>query len=173
MFAGSYREAEMVTSFIVQTTLIMREENGSEKRFWTDKYGYDQIGTKETVEAMIQIAREWKVLHSDRLLQYGDVSRPGGINTPDHSEHNTGKAFDMRPLRKDGRLEGLTHGQKSVYSFELTKEFILLAVRLYPGTTVYFNDKALYQEDAHTKNIVDPSPKHDDHLHVMFPGGKE
>jgi len=164
------------TGFVIYSPddLIVTYKKTNRKKY-NDKYGYDQIGTKETVNAMIHIAREWSAdsTNLNRKIQYGDISRPGGINTPDHGEHNTGKAFDIRLLRKDDLLEGLTWGQTAVYSRELTKKFILLAVRLYPGTTVYFNDKALYQEDAHTKNIVDPSPKHDDHLHVMFPGGKE
>ena len=138
------------------------------------KYGYDQIGTKETIEAMIRVAKEWNVLHPDRLLQYGDISRPGGINTPDHGTHKTGKAFDMRLLRKDGLLEGCKYNQTLVYSRELTKEYILLVLRLYPGTAIYFNDAELNNKDSDTKNFVDPSDaSHDNHLHAMFPGGRE
>lgn len=58
-----------------------------------DKFGYDQIGTKETIEAMIKMAELWHSRHSDRLLQYGDISRPGGINTPDHGTHYDRQGF--------------------------------------------------------------------------------
>lgn len=138
------------------------------------KYGYDQIGTKETIEAMIQIAKSWNALHPDRLLQYGDISRPGGINTPDHGTHRTGKAFDMRLFRKDAQAGGFEYTNSGIYSRELTKKFILMVVGLHPGTTVFFNDAELHRIDRETSAIVDSSDKsHINHLHVMFPGGRE
>ncbi len=136
-----------------------------------DVYGYDQIGTKETIDAMIKLAGEWNSLHPDKLLQYGDISRPGGINTPDHGTHMNGKAFDMRLLRNDSQLLGLTYNDKA-YHRDFTKEFILIAVKLFSGTTVYFNDSVLHK-DSETRSYVSPMGGHDDHLHVMFPGGKE
>lgn len=86
----------------------------------------------------------------------------------------TGKAFDMRILRKDANLGGFEYTQKSIYSFELTKEFILMVVEKYPGTTVYFNDPAIWRDDKETNKYVSASDSsHNNHLHVMFPGGKE
>jgi len=122
---------------------------------------------------MIRLAKEWNALHSDRLLQYGDIARPGGINTPDHSTHKTGKAFDVRLQRKDNSTGGFSYTQTAVYNQPLTKEFILLGVQLYPGTTFLFNDPVLNETDKDTRDIVNPSAGHNDHLHVMFPGGKE
>lgn len=121
---------------------------------------------------MINLASQWDSKHSNRKLQYGDISRPGGINTPDHGTHMTGKAFDMRLLRKDSATGGFTYKQNAIYDQALTKELILLTVRLYPGTTFYFNDPQISKNDSQTKNIVSPSDSsHDNHLHVMFPGG--
>ncbi len=140
-----------------------------------DERGLDQIGTKETIEAMIQIAKEWSGGHSDRPLQYGDISRPGGINTSDHATHDNGKAFDVRPLRKDSQTgDGakLEYTMTNVYDQNLTKEFVLLVRRLYPGTKFLFNDPQLNAKDTETKNFVDPSTAaHNNHLHVIFPGG--
>ncbi|MGI8787729.1 MAG: hypothetical protein ACR2HG_08225 [Pyrinomonadaceae bacterium] len=136
------------------------------------EYGYDQIGTKETIEAMMRIAKEWNALHPDRLLQYGDISRPGGINTPDHGTHNNGKVFDVRPLRNDsqtGNAAKLTYGDPT-YDRNLTKEFILLVRKLYPGTKFYFNDKKIW-EDREFNSFVERRGGHDNHLHVIFPGG--
>lgn len=123
---------------------------------------------------MIRIAQVWIAdpKHT-RDLEYGDVSRPGGINTPDHSTHKTGKAFDVRLQRKDNSTGGFSYTQTGTYNRELTKEFILLVVQLYPGTTVLFNDKTLHTDDKETNNLVNPSDGHNDHLHMMFPGGKE
>lgn len=139
-----------------------------------DKYGYDQIGTKETIEAMIRIAALWIAYPNHTLdLEYGDVSRPGGVNTPDHGTHMTGKAFDMRLLRKVKGIGGFDYFNKTAYSPDLTKEFILFVANLYPGTEFYFNDPAIEKQDPATEKLVHRSGGHDNHLHVMFPGGKE
>lgn len=136
-----------------------------------DDYGYDQIGTKETIDAILKIGREWNAIHPEQPLQIGDISRPGGTNTPDHGTHNNGKIFDMRPLQKNYAPNGLTHSSPN-YSSELTKDFIRLAVKIVPGTTVYFNDKGIYGDKEFGK-MVSYKGGHDDHLHVMFPGGIE
>ena len=136
-----------------------------------DDYGYDQIGTKETIDSIIRIARDWNALHPEQPLQIGDISRPGGVNTPDHGTHNNGKIFDMRPLQKKYAPNGLTWSSTN-YSSDLTKEFIRLAVKIVPGTTAYFNDRAI-SGDKEFRGIVTSSGGHDDHLHVMFPGGVE
>ena len=127
---------------------------------------------------MMFIAREWAVhpqnINPVRKLEYGDVSRPGGVNTPDHDTHMTGKAFDMRLIRKgESNGIGFTYKDESIYSLPLTKEFILFVVKFYPGTEYYFNDPALWDKDNDTNKIVKRSGGHDNHLHVMFPGGKE
>ena len=133
------------------------------------KYGYDQIGTKETVEAMVHIAREWFALHTDRKMQYGDMSRPGGINTPDHGGHKDGKTFDIRPLRNDSRLEGLelnTKGYHPNYDRDLTKECMRLIDRLHPVKLIYFNDPVILS-DPNYNTIVQRSDKtHYNHFHV-------
>lgn len=140
-----------------------------------DDYGYDQIGTKETIEGMINIAKEWANLNTGRQLQYGDISRPGGVNTPDHHTHNTGKAFDVRMIRKDtqtGNGAGFKYTQTGFYDQELTKKFILLIRRLYPTNEFYFNDSEIYGKKEFS-SFVSKAAGHNDHIHVMFPGGKE
>lgn len=141
-----------------------------------DDYGYDQIGTKETIDAMIYIAKEWANLNTGKQLQYGDISRPGGVNTPDHKTHDDGRAFDVRPIRKDslvGDAAKLTFRDTSVYDQNLTKNFILLILKLYPGTKFLFNDPKLHRDDPELNSFVtDSSTDHDNHLHVIFPGGK-
>lgn len=117
---------------------------------------------------------EWNKLHPDRLLQYGDISRPGGINTPDHKTHNNGKAFDMRPLRNDSKVGDSARvdlPKDAAYHRDLTKAFILLVVKLYPGTTFYFNDEVLNTKDKDVNKFVEARGGHNNHLHVIFPGG--
>lgn len=134
--------------------------------------GLDQIGTKETCERIIAIAAEWHTLHSDRILQIGDISRPGGLDTSQHQTHEDGKIFDMRPLRNDNLTGAVNYTNSSAYDVGLTKEFIKLARQKVAGTTVLFNDKAIHKDDAELSPFVNSSDSsHNNHLHVMFPGG--
>lgn len=158
------------TGFVVYSPDDLRRNDTYYKKL-NDNYGYDQIGTKETVDSVMKIGIEWNVLHPEQPLQIGDISRPGGVNTPDHGTHNNGKIFDMRPLQKTYAPNGLTWNSAN-YSSELTKDFIRLAIKSVPGTTVYFNDKNIHTDKEFNK-IVSQMGGHDDHLHVMFPGGIE
>jgi len=143
-----------------------RNDLAGRKEFEDDK-GLDEIGTKETVERIIAIAREWNKTHADQPLQVGDISRPGGIDTPDHETHMDGKAFDLRPLRKKNGTGGFTYKDTDTYSLDLTKEFIKLVRELYPTTTFYFNDKDIY-DHKDFKAFVSQKSGHDNHIHVMF-----
>jgi penicillin-insensitive murein DD-endopeptidase len=139
-----------------------------------DNYGYDQIGTKETIETMILIAKEWSVLHSDNLLQYGDVSRPGGVNTPDHATHMDGRAFDVRPLRNDSRTgvgANLVYTDSS-YHRDFTKDFIRIIKKIYPQVKILFNDSKIHGDKEFSSYVRSSTKEHDNHLHVIFIGGK-
>jgi len=67
------------------TGFVIYNPDDLKRRSTRDKYGYDQIGTKETVFAMIAVAKRWHSKFPRTLLEYGDISRPGGVDTPDHS----------------------------------------------------------------------------------------
>lgn len=124
---------------------------------------------------MIRITREWNIIHSDKTLEYGDISRPGGVNTPDHHTHNIGMAWDMRLFRKDNALIGTklnsATSDHAQFDRESTWNFIRLARSLYPETTVYFNDTKTIAE---FKGLVEHRGGHWDHLHIMpFTKGRE
>ncbi len=139
--------------------------------------GLDQVGTKETIAAMIRVAREWYAKYPGTLLQYGDVSLPGGIDTSQHGTHNIGMAWDMRILSKSNarrplRLSPATSDHPD-YNRVATKEFIRLTRHLYSETTVFFNDSKI-RKDIEFKKIVEYRKGHWDHLHVMpFRKGRE
>lgn len=134
-----------------------------------DKLGLDQIGTKQTIERIMNIAREWNKIYADRDLEIGDVARPGGINTTEHQTHD-GNEFDVRAQSKSKTVGPLDIRGNLDYDRPLTKEFILLVVRLYPGTQILFNDSDLDVTDAETKNYVTKSSvDHYNHLHVILP----
>ena len=141
------------------------------RKDFADDYGYDQIGTKKTVEAMMRIAREWYALHPERKLQIGDMSRPGGINTPDHGGHDDGNIVDVRPIRNDSQIGDAANldYNSSSYHLDYTKEFIRLVKKLYPNIFIRFNDGRIAGKGEFTYVHKDSVGKvHNDHLHLEF-----
>ena len=137
--------------------------------------GLDEIGTKETIEAIIRLAREWAAYPPNknaRLLQIGDISRPGGLDTSQHQGHEDGKIFDVRPLRNDGATgkgANLNYNSPS-YDQDLTKEFIRFTKKLYPNIFIRFNDGAIAGKGEFTYVHKDGGggTVHNDHLHLEF-----
>ena len=136
--------------------------------------GLDQIGTKETVEAIINLANAW-ITHSSnqqrRLLQIGDLSRPGGLDTSQHRGHEDGKIVDIRPLRNDtatGKGANLNFNSPS-YDHDLTKAFIRFAKTRHPNIFIRFNDDKIAGKGEFTYVQKDGKGKvHDNHLHLEF-----
>lgn len=87
----------------------------------------------------------------------------------------TGKAFDMRPLRKDSKTgvgANLTYLDTANYDQELTREFIHLALGLFPGMIIRFNDGELQKIPEFRGKVLKDSNSgktHNDHLHLEFP----
>jgi hypothetical protein len=136
-----------------------------------DIYGYDQIGTKEAIDNVMRIAREWS-FKSDQKLQIGDLSRPGGIVTPDHRGHKTGKIVDIRPLRNPKAIDerALYYTDKQRYSVDMTKEFIRFVRGSNLATLIRFNDSDI-ANDQEFRGFVLKDGKgtvHDNHLHIEF-----
>jgi hypothetical protein len=97
--------------------------------------GLDQIGTYQTIQAILTLAKAWKNRNTGAILEIGDISRAGGLDTSAHETHEDGKAFDMRPLRNDGG-SGTPIGLDAtsyhpLYHRDWTKAFIKLVQNLY------------------------------------------
>jgi len=140
-----------------------------------DGFGYDQIGTKQTIDALMLVSKTWISISTNpkkRLLQIGDISRPGGINTPDHGGHQTGKIVDIRPLRNDSKTgigANLDYASSS-YDQALTIEFIRHVKKLYPSIHIKFNDGKIASSSEFTYVKKDrKGTVHDNHLHLEFP----
>jgi hypothetical protein len=136
--------------------------------------GLDQIGTKETIELIIRLAREWNSHPSNvnkRLLQIGDLSRPGGLDTSQHKGHENGRIVDIRPLRKDsatGKGANLNYRSPS-YDQNLTKGFFRFVKSFYPNIHIRFNDGDIAGRGEFTYVQKDTAGKvHDDHYHLEF-----
>ena len=148
----------------------------TKRQTYNDEFGMDQIGTEDAIRRIMEIGRQWYLLHSEPRLQIGDISRPGGIDTPDHQGHESGKIFDIRPLRNDflvGDNASLTFNSPS-YHLDYTKEFIRLVLRLYPGAAFHFNDPNIYNSPEFRGIVTSDServrksknPVHSNHVHI-------
>ena len=164
------------TGFVVYNPDDMQKDLKGRAKY-NDNYGYDQIGTKATIDSVIRLATEWSMIHPQRLLQIGDINRPGGIDTPDHLGHVTGVEVDVRPLRNDsltGKTANLDYNSPA-YDQGLTIELIRLIIRLFPSARMHFNDPKIYN-DSEFRGIVTPdsaavrrtNPVHHNHVHIEF-----
>lgn len=138
--------------------------------------GLDQVGTYQTIQSIIMLAKAWKARNNSAILEIGDISRAGGLDTSAHKTHEDGKAFDMRPIRNDG-LSGsaFTWNDVPPYHRDWTKQFIKMVKRLYAGATVYFNDPDVFKDPefrSYVFKVGTGKEAHDNHLHVIFPGGE-
>lgn len=129
--------------------------------------GLDQIGTFETIMSIKALAGIWNQDTPNRVVQIGDLSRPGGLDTSQHNGHENGKIFDMRPLRNDSQTGRLTFND-SAYSRDSTKAFIRLAKQLHPSIYILFNDPNIAGQGEFTYVHRDGGHIHDDHLHLEF-----
>ena len=114
-----------------------------------------------------EIAGIWNRDNHNGLIQIGDLSRPGGLDTTQHEGHEDGKIFDMRPLRNDGLTGPLDFNSPS-YSQESTKEFIRSVKRLYPSSRIIFNDPDIAGQGEFNYVESDNQHIHDNHLHIEF-----
>jgi peptidoglycan hydrolase-like protein with peptidoglycan-binding domain len=125
--------------------------------------GADQHGTQLTINALIDVAQAWALLHPEVLLQFGDISRRGGGAFPPHKAHKKGREVDVRPLRKDNLLAA-TNIHDPSYDSKRTGEFVKLVRTKHPGVTIFFNDPKLINAGL-TKQLGG----HNNHLHLRFP----
>jgi murein endopeptidase len=123
--------------------------------------GADQYGTCETI-SIIQIAgATWQ--HPDRApFSVGDISRKGGGRFPPHTSHQTGKDFDVRPLRKDKQNKPVTITDPQ-YDREATLQLLETFWRTESVKLILFNDPA-----AIRAKLSRPYPGHHNHFHVRL-----
>jgi peptidoglycan hydrolase-like protein with peptidoglycan-binding domain len=133
--------------------------------------GRDQVGTQATIRALQDLGREWARLHPQVLIQFGDISRPGGgrffnarnpSGPPDHKGHRRGIDVDIRPIRKDRALAG-TDWHNPEYDPILTRALVELIRRKFPRAVVLFNDPKFINA-----GLTSPEAGHDNHLHLGF-----
>jgi peptidoglycan hydrolase-like protein with peptidoglycan-binding domain len=125
--------------------------------------GADQYGTALVINAIVALAREWYLLHPEIFLQFGDISRKGGGEFEGHDSHKNGRDADVRPLRRDNRLDPVSVGEIAYDSIR-TEELVKLILSRHPKAIIFFNDQRLIN-----KKITKLAVGHHNHLHIRFP----
>nr|MBA4183938.1 peptidoglycan-binding protein [Acidobacteriota bacterium] len=93
----------------------------------------------------------------------GDISRKGGGEFEGHTSHKNGRDADVRPLRRDNRLDPVSVGEIAYDSIR-TEELVKLILNRHPKATIFFNDQRLIN-----KKLTQQAAGHHNHLHIRFP----
>ncbi len=125
--------------------------------------GADQFGTAMTINRILDLGRKWFLLHPEVSLQFGDLSRKGGGAFPPHASHKNGRDADVRPIRKDNRMDPISVGETQYDSIR-TEELVRLVLSRHPTATIFFNDQRLIN-----KGLTKHAAGHHNHLHIRFP----
>lgn len=137
----------------------------------TGYYSYGLLNNKQAkgayqyahpamMTAILRVAFEWRAIDR-RRFGVGDISLADGVHTPDHHSHRNGLQVDIRPLRKDGREDGVTWRQKE-YDKEGTEKLIETFRTFAPVVQIFFNDTSI--------PFVKKLAHHDNHFHVELRG---
>jgi len=150
---------------------VLPERGEGFRTFLREPGGATQFGTANTINALIDLAKAWFLMHPEVPLQYGHISRKGGgpfkssVNPGKlaHKTHRNGRNIDMRLIRKDN-LMAATDINQSSYDPVRTKELVQLIRQKHPGCTIFFNDPKLV-----SLGLTRKVSGHHNHLHVILP----
>jgi hypothetical protein len=141
------RSPEVLVPYLEGHGLYVKS-SGSKKLF----------GTPKTIQSLQNLAH--KV--AERLgasVGIVEISAESGGNLPPHKSHRRGVDVDIRPLRSDGKTEGVSISD-AAYSRELTEALVGYLYEDPNVQFVLFNDTQIAR--------VQYSKGHNDHLHVRF-----
>ena len=130
-------------------------------------YRYGQYGTTKTVQSIVDLGKRWKQKYPDGPPLYvGDISLQGGGPMRGHDRgHRIGKNVDIRPVRNDGGVGGLTF-EDDVYDYEKTQELVDEILKDPNVRSIWFNDKRITGPGDVMKS--DAGRVHHNHLHVEY-----
>jgi peptidoglycan hydrolase-like protein with peptidoglycan-binding domain len=151
---------------------VQLPERGEGFRTFLRENGTTQYGMEKGIKALIELARAWIQIHPEVPLQYGHISRKGGgpffstvnMGKLAHQTHQDGLTVDVRPIRKDNQMEGVSIGE-SPYDRPRTRQLVELIRQKHPNVRrIFFNDDAFIQAQ-----LTRRADGHNDHLHVELP----
>lgn len=122
-----------------------------------------QWGTKTTIQALLDIARQFKWNNPTSQIGIGDISFQFGGKMSPHSTHREGKHIDLRPCRKDDAMAPVKYTDTASYDQDKTKLLIQLFLSHANVKNILFNDPVI-----HALKGVIPWDGHDDHFHVTM-----
>jgi peptidoglycan hydrolase-like protein with peptidoglycan-binding domain len=162
---------EPITGDNVHVNKILPDGGQGFKTFLREPGGATQFGTEKTINQLIALASAWNLVHPEVDIQYGHISREGGIpffssvnpGKLAHATHRDGRTVDIRQIRKDNAMEP-TNLDSSSYDQERTRELVLLIRARHPGVKILNND-----DDFITAGLTRFFKGHRDHLHVVLP----
>ena len=155
----------------VDVSVVLPERGEGFRTFLREPEGATQVGTQLTINALIDIAHAWFLIHPEVPLQFGHISRLGGgpffstVNPGKlaHDTHRDGRTVDVRPIRKDNAMAA-TEIASSSYDPVRTKELVMLIREKHPRVAILFNDRKLT-----TAKLTKFFKGHHNHLHVKLP----
>lgn len=162
---------EPITGDNVHVNTILPDGGQGFKTFLREPGGATQFGTERAINQLIELARAWSLVHPEVDLQYGHISREGGIpffssvhpGTLAHATHRDGRTVDIRQIRKDNAMAP-TDIFSSTYDQARTRELVLLIRERHPGVRILNND-----HDFIAAGLTRFFKNHHDHLHVNLP----
>lgn len=122
-----------------------------------------QWGTKATIDALLEVSRQFNAEYPNSLVAIGDISLEFGGEMKPHSTHRDGKHVDLRPCRKDNIPLPVNYHNAESYDREKTRFLVKLLLSHRNVKNVLFNDPQINSLDR-----VSPWSGHDDHLHVTM-----
>jgi len=136
--------------------------NSGYYNYGTPGNGRAQYGSPEAVDLARQVAGQWHETGAAPFgignMSYEDGRKfIGPDGNPEHAGHMTGGQIDIRPVRRDGRQEGLTF-ENPAYDREATQRLVDMWRATGAVKDIYFNDPQI--------RGVSKQKKHDDHIHV-------
>lgn len=124
--------------------------------------GEFQFGQQSSIDAALAVGTAWDALHPNHPFSIGQISKNGGGLFPPHASHQVGLDIDVRPMRLDGKNEGVTITE-SQYDRTLTTELINLWWEKAPVQLVYFNDQTVINAKLSIR-----AAEHHHHFHVRL-----
>lgn len=133
--------------------------------------GATQFGTERAIQQLINLANAWNERHPEVKVQYGHISREGGIaffssvnpGKLAHQTHRDGRTVDIRQIRKDNAMAP-TNIDSSSYDRARTRELVELIRERHPGVRILNNDDTFI-----AAGLTKFFKGHGDHLHVRLP----